>query len=1577
MTKPDDSGMVGNPCGPSNAKECRRRRGRKKSRAIRAAFVTYRFSINRSALSRRKACLVDRGANGCIIGSDMTLVERTDQFIDLTGIEDHTVRALNIVHAAFVAKSHLGYTIFHVYQGAYMPDGKSILSPLQLEANQGTVLDKAKEANEGKQPYVQSPDGYCIPMAMRQGLMYIDIRPVRESEWESLPHCHLTSDQPWDPSIFDHEVDPDWEVPDPEPVQEYYANRTYDRFGNIEDATGESAQPMGNTELEAHHMEETTTSVQPEEPEAQNVERSTNDAQPVSRAQLEANFTESISRELMDSMIEIDVDGEKHYKEFTETDTVYNWGDWQSRTLPNRFSYDVEGRVLRKRTPVNYKATADRKKRNPSDKGNPTAQSQQTKNRRSPRRAPTDHATNPPKVETVLEDDDDISEPRTDYNNPAKTTDVNEERKVEGGPYVGKPSKIDFEKYRKNFCGAPVKVIEETFKNTTQLGRIGAVKGLKLWKRHKAPNPALNVPRRNEPVATDTIYGPGCPAVDNGSTAAQFFVGRKSGFCAAEGLGSSDKKYPQALLNHIRRYGAMDEIVSDNAQAQQSLRVEEILNMLMIKFRSSEAYNKNQNFAERIWQMAKRMVEITMNSSDAPAFVWLLCLDYICFVLNHTSQERLGGRTPTEWLLGYTPDITVLLCFTFWEPVYYAVNEASFPAESEEALGRFVGIADVVGNTVSFKILTENMKVITRSVVRTATKGGVYQNLRANSKAPKLAPHKSTNNLKLGDQEVDIYIQPPPPKKEAKSDELPLEPGEKRKKKPDPNVDTQEAQKTFLTSAIEAAHGKDATLPTIEGNDILGRTFISTPDENGEQFRTQIVDVELLQDRTADGAEPLLRFKCKAGNKRFEEIMTYNRMLDWCNQDALKDGFFEIVEITNHKKNRHSKGGWDVLVTWGSGTTSWNQLGPTIEGDPVTVAMYAQKNNLLNEPGFKHLKRYTKREKVLGRLINQMRLKNFRNKPRYKYGYQVPRNHEEAVMIDEREGNTKWQDSEHTELEQLWEYETFRDLGKDAPIPSGYKKIPCHMVYDVKHDGRHKSRFVAGGHRTDTPIESTYSAVVSLLGVRMVTFLAELNDLELWGTDIGNAYLESYTSEKVCFKAGAEFGKYAGHTLVIVKAQYGLKSSGKCWHDRLHDVLRSMGFFPSKAEEDIWMRDADDHYEYICVYVDDLLIASKKPQAIIDQLTAKPHSFKLKGTGPVKFHLGCDYFRDENNTLCAGPRKYIERMEIAYKNLFGSAPSQKVQSPLEKNDHPELDDSPLLEADGIAKYQSLIGTLQWTISLGRFDIATAVMTMSSFRAAPREGHLERLKRICGYLSKFRTAVIRFRTEEPDYSDLPKHEYDWSRSVYRDSKYPQAEDAPEPKGKYVTTTTYKDANLYHDLMTGKACTAVLHFLNQTPIDWYTKKQATVETATYGSEFAAARTAIQQIIGLRQALQYLGVPLRETSYLFGDNESVVKSGSIPHSTLSKRHHALAYHFTREAVATGLVSFYHIDGDKNPSDILSKHWGHSQVYPMLRPLLFYQGDTADLIDEDETVVTPKEEETDSPEQEGSDKIPVPQSK
>ena len=143
--------------------------------------------------------------------------------------------------------------------------------------------------------------------------------------------------------------------------------------------------------------------------------------------------------------------------------------------------------------------------------------------------------------------------------------------------------------------------------------------------------------------------------------------------------------------------------------------------------------------------------------------------------------------------------------------------------------------------------------------------------------------------------------------------------------------------------------------------------------------------------------------------------------------------------------------------------------------------------------------------------------------------------------------------------------------------------------------------------------------------------------------------------------------------------------------------------------------------------------------------------------------------------------------------------------------------------------------------------------------------------------------------------------------------------------------------------GKAVTAALHFLNQTPIDAYTKRQSTVETATYGSEFVAARTAVDQIIDIRTTLRYLGVPIRDKSYMFGDNRSVVSSSTIRNSTISKRLHLASYHRVREAIAAKYISFHWKDRKSNPADILSKHWEFATVCPMLQPILFWRGETA----------------------------------
>jgi Reverse transcriptase (RNA-dependent DNA polymerase) len=280
--------------------------------------------------------------------------------------------------------------------------------------------------------------------------------------------------------------------------------------------------------------------------------------------------------------------------------------------------------------------------------------------------------------------------------------------------------------------------------------------------------------------------------------------------------------------------------------------------------------------------------------------------------------------------------------------------------------------------------------------------------------------------------------------------------------------------------------------------------------------------------------------------------------------------------------------------------------------------------------------------------------------------------------------------------------------------------VACHMIYDGKHDGRQKARLVAGGHLTHPNTESVYSGVVSLRGIRLVVFLAELNSLELWGAHTGNA----------C----PEFGLLEGHILLVDKDFYGLRSSGFCWHQRFADVLRAMGFIPSKAEVDIWMRESNNLYEYIALYVDDLLIAARNPKEIVQKLEEQ-YKFKLKGVVPLTYHLGCDFFPDQDGTLCFGPRKYITKMMDQFKNMYSCKP-KKCTSPLEKGNHPEVDTSEELDEEGIKKYQTNIGCLQWAVSLGRFDIQIATMTKSIFRTAPCKGHLERLRQINGYLISF-------------------------------------------------------------------------------------------------------------------------------------------------------------------------------------------------------------------------------------------------
>ena len=268
------------------------------------------------------------------------------------------------------------------------------------------------------------------------------------------------------------------------------------------------------------------------------------------------------------------------------------------------------------------------------------------------------------------------------------------------------------------------------------------------------------------------------------------------------------------------------------------------------------------------------------------------------------------------------------------------------------------------------------------------------------------------------------------------------------------------------------------------------------------------------------------------------------------------DSLFNFRDIVAHQgplestDPDHKGSKYNVMVEWESGEVTYEPLTLISQDDPITYSVYAKNHYLLDTTGWKHLKIYAKTSKRLIRAVKQSRIRQVRASARYQHGFQVQKDYNDAIRLDKENSNTHWQDAMDLESTQIHEYKVFKDTGK-AQFHN--------FVYVVKHDGRFKARLVADGHLTKEPVESIYSGVVSLRSRRMVVFLSQLNDLEIWGADVGNAYLEAYTDETLCIIAGPEFKELQGHLLIMIKALYGTRSGGARWHDRIFEFQTFQG----------------------------------------------------------------------------------------------------------------------------------------------------------------------------------------------------------------------------------------------------------------------------------------------------------------------------------------------------------------------------------------------------------------------------------
>jgi hypothetical protein len=376
--------------------------------------------------------------------------------------------------------------------------------------------------------------------------------------------------------------------------------------------------------------------------------------------------------------------------------------------------------------------------------------------------------------------------------------------------------------------------------------------------------------------------------------------------------------------------------------------------------------------------------------------------------------------------------------------------------------------------------------------------------------------------------------------------------------------------------------------------------------------------------------------------------MIAENMLAGCDSEG--HHFQLIQEITDHKKDRSaikiSDGfiisrngkrtakkttrGWKLLVEWKDQTVDWVPLKDLKESNPVELAEYALANGIEEEPAFKWWVRHTLRQR--DRMISKVKTKYWRTL--HKFGIHVPKSAKEAYNIDRETGTDFWakailKDMKNVRVAFHKLDGVTKDEMKNGKIKPGYKFCGTHIIFDIKMDGKftRKARLVADGHKTDAPASITYSSVVSRDSVRIGLTVASLNDLRVFACDIGNAYLDANCREKLWTVAGPEFGRDSGSVMLIVRALYGLKSSGAAWRSKLAETLRAIGYTPSEADPDVWLKrdvkpDGTPYWRYMLIYVDDVLHIAYDPKEDMDSLNKV---YRLKeGSGPPDRYLGAN-----------------------------------------------------------------------------------------------------------------------------------------------------------------------------------------------------------------------------------------------------------------------------------------------------------------------------------------------------------------
>ena len=387
----------------------------------------------------------------------------------------------------------------------------------------------------------------------------------------------------------------------------------------------------------------------------------------------------------------------------------------------------------------------------------------------------------------------------------------------------------------------------------------------------------------------------------------------------------------------------------------------------------------------------------------------------------------MNGLISLLVLYGITPDISIMLLYTFYQPVFYATHDQHFPSESEETAAFWVGFGEHCGDAMTHKLLDKTtQKIIYRSAVRHITKSNPNHRLDIDGRE---------SGTSMGASE-----------------------GSKPTKTPKvPTVFIRSRQDDAGLSIIKP-------MPEFDPDSLIGRTFLLPLQENGERLRAKVTK-KVVEEIEAEDANriPNINFILDIGEGKVEELITYNQLLDHLEQAEEEDNFmvqelYIFRAIIGHEgplkaTDPNWKGSkWIVQIEWETGEIAFQPSSVIAADDPITCAAYAKEKNLYTLDGSKSFRHLIKKEKQLTGAIKQSKIRQVRHAKKYMFGFLILRNYIEALEFDKENNNSEWYDATKAELDSIHSYEVFQKYEKAQydkqkkviNAPPGYQKIRVH-----------------------------------------------------------------------------------------------------------------------------------------------------------------------------------------------------------------------------------------------------------------------------------------------------------------------------------------------------------------------------------------------------------------------------------------------------------------------------------------------------------------------------------------------------